>query len=329
MNPWIAILIFSFGAPALSAPADSSEATELWTEGQQDYQNGKFDSAVFELARLIEHYPSAPGFTEAHRLLGLSYLARHQAGKAIEPLQYYVQAAGKSPDGTRARAELAQAYLESHHFSEALEESRELLARADSEGQHSPLHAKARLIEAESWMGLNQDDKAAEALAISKKSLSSEADPLWSWARLVELQLKTRFCGRFPPPGELDEAQVRDQLSRRGDCLLESQLIFRELLRLKPGEEKRSLEGLDNLTSAYEAYHKACANPPRPPGKRSALELKRYRTELVDVLVPMCAEKLQKAGSMMKGWDHGLPKDSAAIEKRLQDKVTELGRRSS
>src|SRR5262249_50706239 len=140
-------------------------------------------------------------------------------------------------DGMRARVDLARAQLLLQRYHEAYLTSREML---DPQKGRPPLPVELRVwalsLKARALAGLGRDDRAQEAVDSAKPDLQSlpqtafeTIDARAGLAR-IELILKYRRCARFPSPEPLGEAQVRDQISRRGLCLLEALPAFRTAL---------------------------------------------------------------------------------------------------
>ena len=97
----------------------TAEASLLWEQGQKAFQSESYQEAVNQLKRLIDRYPGVKGFTEAHYLLGSSFIELKRPKEALHPLRYYVSANGKTEAGLNGRVKLAEAYLMLKKFNEA------------------------------------------------------------------------------------------------------------------------------------------------------------------------------------------------------------------
>ena len=280
-----------------SGPTSDSEAKILWTEGKADFEAKKFQDAARTLSRYIDRYPSYPGYLDAQLLLGMSYLSMKQPEKALKPLKYYAEALGNSTASMRGRLPLGQTYLQLKKFNEAYLVSEELLHYTTTKTSPPGFNLKALLLKTEALVGMNRDVRANQALDAFRKELKkdpdAEASDLRAPFRFSELTLKTRSCSKFPSPGQLDEAQTRSQLIRKGDCLLEASTVFMELIRT--GDEDWVKPAIPVLENSYHDYKKGCASPPNPPGKRTAQELASYKQELTMLLKKDCRAKMDRA----------------------------------
>jgi hypothetical protein len=132
----------------------------------------------------------------------------------------------------------------------------------------------------------------------------------------MHLKLKTLECGRLPSSDILTEEQIRDQLDRRGTCLLESIEWLRKTL--ETGDTSSSHLAASHFQNAFESYAHLCAHPPitKRKGKsasavqRSSKERKRFEEELADILLQEAHKKSILALDLMKGWKDKLPNTS-------------------
>ena len=292
MLQWLLIAL-TFSVPVWAAdsgnssgPTSDSEAKILWREGKADFEAKKFEEAARTLSRYVDRYPSYPGYLDAQLLLGMSYLSLKQPEKALKYLKYYTEALGNSTDSMRGRLPLGQSYLLLKKFNEAYLVSEELIRFTATKTFPPGFNLKALLLKTEALIGMNRDARANQALDAFRKELKkdpdAEASDLRAPFRFSELTLKTRSCSKFPSQGPLDEAQIRSQLIRKGDCLLEASTIFMELIRT--GDEDWVKPAIPLLGSSYQSYINNCTTPPNPPGKRTAQELASYKQELTMLL---------------------------------------------
>ena len=123
-------------------------------------------------------------------------------------------------------------------------------------------------------------------------------------------------------PRTPDEGQIRDQLNRRGLCLLETLLFF--VRRWKPATfappYRRSLKS----KGSFREYVELCARPlehrimrqyelkPNPSGDartRQAVDRKRRQSqaELIDILRQECQVNQKNAFDLMQDWRKVFP----------------------
>jgi tetratricopeptide (TPR) repeat protein len=300
--------------PSARGPrSEAEEAPFLLRAGTEAFRAGDHARAARDLRRLIERYPSTPGALDARLLLGRAELERGQPAAAQGPLRDFIAAAGKSAAGLEARLDLGRALLALKRFNEAYLTSIELTGR---ESLPWDVEVPALLLRGEALLGLEQDERALQAQASAEKVFLAQGRPSeagvstrieqgaasnaasereWLRQRLLSLRLRLvlRSCAKLPGAGLLTEEQALDQLRRRGECLVEAALIVRSALLPEKGsvsargvaqeervvlsELERSLEALRRSFGDYQA---ACLSPPQRPGKRTAAELRRYRSEL-------------------------------------------------
>ena len=144
----------------------------------------------------------------------------------------------------------------------------------------------------------------------------------------LEIELKNRQCAKFPSAGRPDEAQVRDQLNRLGDCLLESLLIFRQALA--DGDGPSAEEAQEEMGSAYASYWEKCQHPPAPPPTtpkdRTARQLEAYFRELAVVLNQDCRQKIHQGLDLMNGWTSTTPEATVDSLKKTRTTLEKLPR---
>ncbi|HLD99675.1 MAG TPA: tetratricopeptide repeat protein [Bdellovibrionota bacterium] len=320
MSRWLLILIIassainhslSHAADTSTGPAAPADAEILWNDGKAAFERGDFETAAYALKRIVDRYPGYPGYLEAHRLLGESFLRLDKPKAAIAPLKYYISGTRDAQNAARTRLSLGEAYLALKQFREAY------LTALEIEKSPNPL-PEGQLLRAQANIGLNRDAEALRIVSSVRKSLPPSAIPRASW---IELRLKTRACSRLASRSPLEEGYVLEQMDRRSTCLLEAMLLFQKTLELENPDfaEKARTE----MLSAYELYSQVCLNPPRPPGKkRSQIELKRYRIELSTLLRKKCNRHYQEASALLESWAPAKAALKAAAEpvlKRLRD----------
>ncbi len=317
MWPWPLVLLalasasisapftLAFAAETSSGPTSPDEAEILWKEGTAALDAKDFVQAANHLQRLVDRYPGAKGYLKAHLHLGVARLEMKQAERALAPLKYYVNAAGKTPDGVIGRLELGRAYLAAGKKHEALLTAMELdrLTKLKSLGAR---RADALVFKSRALMALNRDSEARLALDAASKLASEPGAELATRGRTAEtdLELKLRQCEKLPGKGPVDESQLRDRIGRRGQCLVESVMLLKSTLDI--GHELTATRASEEAADAWIRYFDTCSNPPRPPGKRTAAQLKTYHEELKTALVSDCLGRVSQARSLISEWKGGL-----------------------
>ncbi len=330
MSRWRFKLVFAvfgisfsaFAASTSTGPTSDTEGKFLWENGKASFEKKDYADATRELQRFVDRYPGYPGYLEAHRLLGKSWIGAGHPEKAIVPLRYFVQDCGKdqASEQLQARIWLGEAYIGAHRYDEAFLVSLE--AEKSKEGAQSvlPLFLKTNAL-----IHLNKDKSAESVLAIAQKRLGTRKDPaLLSEALFLRLWLNTRVCAKLGSEKIGDEGTVREQINRRGTCLLDSLLTFKEILMAQdPSESSKATE---KMKEAYDDFAHACANPPRPtqlhPTPRNAQQLRSYRLELTAKLKQDCQGKYLDALDFLSTWKPKLPASTSryvnAVTKELE-----------
>ena len=308
-------------------PSTLTESALLRKGGKAAYLSGNYKEATSMLQRLVDRYPASPSYLEAQHELGLSYLRLGDAKKALKPLQIYIESS-EVVAAFNAKPELAEAYLRANHAQEALLTSTEILSRRKSTAD---LRLKALLLKSRSLLALHQDSRATQALEAfkreAKKDPEFEGSDLKAPAQAADFSLKARKCALFPSTGQLDEAQVQNQMSRKGDCLLEAALLYKELLWT--GSLEWTEASSKELESSYSTYHRQCRNPPPPreTGKkpRTAAQLKSYAVELSEALSSDCVLRTQRTLELLKPNDktEPLPDALSAQVRQLNTRITQ------
>jgi hypothetical protein len=130
-------------------------------------------------------------------------------------------------------------------------------------------------------------------------------------AASTRMKLVTRRCAKLPGKGGMNEAQARDELERRGGCVLEATVLARDTLMTGQVIWAKQVER--EAVDALNSFRKACSEPPAPlkKAKRTREELKKYKAELADILARDCAKTIQGAVTMLDGWKDRVPAQSA------------------
>ena len=319
---WLWLLITlsldSFATPSSNGPATTEEAHVLWQDARQETQGKEFKEAVPKLQRLIDRYPSYEGFTEAHFLLGSALLSLGRPSEAQAPLRYYIQALGKTPEANRARLRLAEAYLDTRKFQEALLIALELERQGEAAAPRE-VALSGQLFKAQALHGLGHLDKALKLLETTRTAIHPEEKTLLAQASEVALELKLSDCSRLPGPraSQLDEAQMKNVFERRGTCLSESLMTLRELLQ--KGNQKQIENAARLEKSSFDSYLKACSSPVFPHDRRSAKEKSQYVAELMILLRNTCRSALDKNFELLQSMKDDIPESSLPIRKRVLD----------
>lgn len=301
------------------------EANVLWQDAQKLKQEGKLKEAAAGLERFIARYPAAPGFTEAHGLLGETYLLLNQPSKALKPLQFALEAnASSSP--TRASLQLTrtEGLLMLKRWHEALLSANEVLQKAP---ENPELRAHASLLKGEALAGLKEKLRAQPALDSARGEFSAGLTPeLKLHAFMLELELKLYDCSLLPSKGALSEDQVRDQMNRRGLCVLEGVQKYLQLFKQPSSEARVLTKATDLLVAAFNLHSLKCKNPPPPlplitengPKTRTAVQLKRYRAELAFSLAKECRANFKQAEEALNSIE---TPSLTELQKKLREKA--------
>jgi tetratricopeptide (TPR) repeat protein len=293
----------SFGAPTSLGPTSEEEAATLWREGRLAMDDSRFQDAVNSLERMVARYAGKPGYLEAHLLLGEALLELGKSEMAVVPLKYYITANPNQLNSARARIALGHSYLNLNKLHEAYLVTLELDKMRTRHKLSSDILLETLLIKAQAQLGLKHESKAISALESAEKQLSEQNSPQIK-GKIYGLQLQLKFseCEQLPSKGNLDEGQIRNQLDRRGTCLLEALLLFHKILKM--GDLRSAGIAVNQVNHAFKSYSVSCADPPPPPlaKKRSALETRRYREELTDLLAQECQKKAADALDLLASW---------------------------
>ncbi len=335
MLQWLLILSFTMGgsSPTIASstsegPTSPSESEFLWKAGQDEALSGKYQDAAFHLARLVDRYPGHSAYLKAHFLLGRTLVELGRPKEAVKPLKYYINDSGKSSGGVDGRIWLGRAYLDSKNFHEAFliaKEVENLKSQADPSSQ-----AEALVIKARAQVGLNQDGKASQTLDSAKKLIQESVSTVMATAQWTDLQIKTRTCSKLASVGPLDESQLRDQLERRGNCILEALILFKKTAEAQ--DPKWSEKARLVTWEAFESYSKACEKPLIPkatrPKNRTKTQLAKYQKELTAFLIQDCQSKYDGALDLLHSWKPVFPAGSAEALSQLTGSVEKLSKKN-
>lgn len=315
MSPWhlarnLSLLLVSCGmTPGLAsaAPSAAPESAAPWQadaeflnrQGKEAFVAGDFEKAVFYLQRLVKKYPAAVGYADAHYFLGQALLKLEKAEKAEPNLKYFIEAAGTIPEAIDARLLLGDAYLNQKKNSEAF-----LLSKEIERFKLDPLHhARMLLLKARSLIALNRNDDAEATLRSAIKDLQQikpSPSSILASAYFLKFQLKLAHCSLYAGRSPLSEAQTIAEMEQRGDCLLESLLIYRELLA--HNHQREAKKASQEIVKEFSRYRSRCESPPDSPERLNAGQKSQYKLELSQRLMKTCSSKARRALSIFRSW---------------------------
>jgi tetratricopeptide (TPR) repeat protein len=292
-------------APTSQGPTSDQEAETLWKESQVALRESRLQDAVAYLERYVDRYPGKPGYLDAQLLLGQVQLELGHAEEALKPLKYFIHASHNPNDVAKARIALGNSYLKLGKFHEAHLTSIEIERTRNSKKLNSDVYLESRLLAAQALLGLKQNSKAIDILNSAEKQLTERhSAKIKAQTYGLQLTVKIKTCEKFPSKGPLDELQTRDQLNRRGICLLEGLLQFHKILKTE--DLRAAGTAALQLKNTYDSYFQSCLHPPvplqLPHRKRTLKEQKQYQAELANLLVQDCQKKSQDASELLNTW---------------------------
>jgi tetratricopeptide (TPR) repeat protein len=300
----------SFSAPTSSGPVSDQESEVLWKESQTAIQESRFQDAANLLHRYVDRYPGKLNYLEAHFHLGKALMEMGNYSLAIPHLKSFIELRSAQAEGVPARLLLIQSYLEEKKYHEAYLGTLEIDQLAKKIKLTSDFLLETLLLKTQALLGLKRETRAWSALESAEKQLSEKnSSRVRGKTYGLKLDLKIKTCEELPSKGPLDEGQIRDQLTRRGTCLLEAFLIYQNVL--KTGDLRATGTTTTLIQSALKQYAFSCAHPPHPPviqgQPRTPQELERYLSELSDLLMQECRKKVQVASDLFQSWKPTLP----------------------
>jgi len=322
--PYIILLCvqFSQAAPTSLGPTSASEAEVLWQEGQIAVTQARYLDAVHYFQRLVDRYPGKPGYWKAHYFLGKSFLELKQPKKSLPFLKAYLSASGVSKDSIRARNTLGNTYLALGLFHEAYLTTLEVDELSKKEILPSDTVVESLLVKTQALLGLGHEIRAISAIDAAEKQLSEKnSSEVKSQVYFLRLKLKIHHCNQFPGPGPLNEGQLRDQLERRGTCLVEAVLILKKVLTAE--NSKTASQASDEIAESFKNYYQSCTSPIAAFKGITSVEKQRFKTELSDQLTQDFKKKSHLALEFLTSWKSQLSSEMnstvSQIEKKLQN----------
>ncbi len=297
-------------SPTTATSNTAEEAALLWKNGKEAFDKKAFFEAAQSFQKIVDHYPAHFNYLDSQLLLGKSYIELKKPDSAIIVLKNYIRSSSltkQSDSYIQAKLWLGTAYIHKHLFNEAY------LAALELEKFKLPpnFEIPRLLLKAQSLMGKEQDPYAERTLDSAKNLLYSEGTNSAHQApyATVNLLLKLKHCSKFPSPGKLDESQMIDQLNRRGTCLLEAVLIYKEILNSQSEFHIEQAQGL--IQNSFSDYLKKCNLPYNehvlPQGKRTKPELEKHVTELSLKLKEDYSKKQTNALDLLVSWKSKFP----------------------
>jgi len=306
------MILFNGAATALeTGPRSPEEAEYLWDEGTSAFSASEWEKASQNFQRYISRYPGKPHFLKSHSLLGQSLLNRGEFAAAAKPLRYYADAVKENGEKVLARAYLSQAYLGLRKFHEAFlsaQEAEKIFRKDTTLASQRELLVRTLIAKTQSLIGLGDDLHEKLAVIASDGALQvareTSATDLQAQAWVNSLRLKTWQCGKLPNEKRLPEEQVKDQMDRRGTCLLESLKILQNVYQTQDSAGMLDANAIEK--KQWELYFAAAEHPPNPtplkPKDRNPTQLKRYFSELSSFLKLAAQKDAAQATELVKNW---------------------------
>ncbi len=314
-----------------TGPKSPEEAEVLWESGNRAFTESSWEEAITNLQRYISRYPGKPHFLKSHLLLGQALLARQDFSAAAKPLRYFADATKDSGERVLGRALLAQAYLGQKKFHEAFlatQEAEKIYRKDESLQSQRDLLVRTLIAKTQALIGIGDDLHEKLAIIANDGALqvaqNSSASDLVAQAWVNSLRLKTWQCSKFPSAKKLSEEQVKDQMDRRGTCLLEAMKIQYNLFQTQ--DITGTQQGNALIVKAWQEYLAAADAPPPPlplkPKDRTATQIKRYYAELSSFLRIAAHQDLRDALAIIAGWT--LPAKMHSARDVLKDEIGKL-----
>jgi len=317
------ILLFSlcFFQPCYAIPTSSGQNTEeeaqvLWNSGKAALSESRFQDAVNALQRYVDRYPGTPDYLRAHFYLGKALIEQNSNSKAVAVLTNFITSCQNPVESAEGRLLLANAYLNLEKYQQAYLITLEIDQIEKKTSLPSDTLLEALYIKSRSLLNLNYLDRATQVLASADKQLSDKNSPMVK-GQVFDLKLKLKIseCAQLPSKDRLDEGQLRDQLDRRGTCVLESLLIFHKIL--KSNDLRSAASAATQVNEAFDQYSKSCSSSYSAPAvspiskqsssRRTAQEMRRYHAELSDQLKQDCKKNWNTGLQLLNSWKADLP----------------------
>lgn len=342
MWQWLLILLLISAQSSIAAspqtqleassrgPVSDEEARLLWKEGKEALGALKFQDAANSLQRLIHRYPGYEGYRPAHFLLAQALMELGRAKEAIAPLKSFIESTPAilsedfTPEGhldrfegIQARIALGWSYLKVDLPNEARLLAIEIEALSKTAKFPNDLTTEMLLLKSQALLALHRH---AEAQSVSDSAITSltcdKNAPLRAKVYENQLQLKTLSCALLGAPESWTsvlkksrraayDAQIRDQIKRRGTCLEEALLTYRKILEVESSLITQKAD--QTLKQAYAQY-------------RRATLFEKFHVELRDLLYKEYKSSTAQAVDLLTSWKPSLsPKMVTSVENLSQD----------
>lgn len=302
-------------APTSLGGTSNAEAKVLWNEGELAIQKSRYEEAASLLKRYVDRYPGYPNSLKAKYYLGQAWFKLGKYDLALLELQGFITASAPSEDSARARLLQGDLYLLKGDFSAAYlmtYDLDQLLLRQKSEELKNDLKLRNLALKANALLGLKQKSRLQLALTALESQLASVTSAEGRGiAYQAQLRAKLAECTEFPSQKDLKESQIRDQLDRRGTCLLEALQNYRQVLR-NAEPESVALAGAE-MTAAFKSYAAICKNPNSAfaasdsDAKSQNRSGRVLQSELSAKLTAECSQKWQTAVEFLDHWSTSVP----------------------
>jgi len=296
------LIVFSlfFTTAALAATKSSGQ---LYEEARKHFSHKEYKNATYSLEEIMLKHPGSKEFLDAHILFAICQTRQNTSKKAIQPLQYYIQAKKWTTESLRARLLLGHAFLDQKMFHEALLTSLEIQNQKQKLEIPIEIFLESLLIKAWSHLGLNQTHKAQLAIdsfKIKSNNQDSLSD-LKTQASLFEIELKLDQCNRINNEKKQSETSSVKNLQKHGSCFLEALIDYQNALG--HGSLLWINKATFSIQNGWYNYLKACNNVPKPLKKSSKLQTKRYKNELLSLFLKTCRQNQSAVLKMLEKWN--------------------------
>jgi TolA-binding protein len=302
-----------YGISTSSGPTSDEEEGVLWEIGKTAFSESHYQDAINAFQRYLDRYPASAHYLQAQLALGKALIEQDENAKALPLLRSFVTHCRNHTDSAQGRLLLGRVYLNLKKFNEADLITLEINQLEKEKHLPPEILLESSLIQSEALLGLGHLDRAIEVLRqVEQQVAETSYSSIKGHAFGLEIKLKISDCARLPTQDPMNELQLRDQLDRRGTCLLESLLIYRKILQ--SNDPKSASLATSQIIRAFSQYANACSSKLHSPHdphspqvmKRTQLELKHYNDELSTLLQQDCKQKYATALNILMSWKAGL-----------------------
>ncbi len=271
------------------------------------FGQGKYSESVMIFEQIKKELPSFSGNLRVHLFLGLTYRRLGKLNQAINPLRYYAEALSHTPEGSRALLTLAHTYTDLKKYHEALWAAEEIISSKSRAPEVVQLEAV--IVKGRAWLGLKKvkrSKRAIDSFFIKTKN-RSDLKKLKAQAYLLSMDMTLYRCEKYPKSQKRAEIYIREQIKERGECLLEA--LVQYIYAVEQGNPNLLLQGGQRFKSSFQKYNYLCKSPPKPPGKRTAKQLRQYREEISKILKTDCDQVRNRGIALLVPWYLKVPRD--------------------